>query len=143
MTAAALAGTAALVGASGMACDDPEPYVAVRLTDHRAIEILLNFCHDDRPVSSVALMAPDDVPLWRVEFGDPSSLRRFVVGEEPAGATTTVALTETLGGTRFLVEVNGFSNDYFSFRELRTDEVLVVRRGYMSEDEFWARDTCN
>lgn len=123
------------------ACDDPEPSIGLTLNTSNELVILYNPCNDDKLVRSVELQTPRTT-IWHIESDEGSSLREFVVGEEPDGFRTTVPLAVSLEGQRLLVQISGIGIDYFSFSDLKGGQVVVIRRGTMSHEEFWARDTC-
>jgi hypothetical protein len=136
-----------LVGTLGVAlllvgCDDPKAAVGLLVRGDDLI-VLYDPCKDGRLVESVELEASDDAVLWRIESETGSTLRQFVVGEEPPGFSTQVALDMDLHGRRLRVEVSDVGPQYFDLSEIEPDMVLVVGEGNMTPEEFWARDTCD
>ena len=78
-------------------------------------------------------------------------LREFVVGVTPEGFQEVQPLENAILEDRIhilfqLVLKSGepiFNDEYFHLSELRTDRVLVPRRGVMTLEEFLKRDTCD
>lgn len=128
------------------ACDEPTPRLGLQFTDEGILRILYDPCDPETKVRSVRLT--DDETgrvIWEIQ-GSGAVVHRFTVGETPLGFEEVSAYSANLPDARLRIRVRSeaaTNSETFKQTEVRSDDVLVPRLGYLSEQEFVDRDTCD
>jgi hypothetical protein len=109
------------------------------------LHVLYKPCHADARIYSIRLSAAQD-PVWSVASREGSTLREFTVGVVPDGFSELTPLAALVPNMHLVMSVATSElpadSEGFDRSELKTDQVLVPRRGFMTPSKFLLSNTC-
>lgn len=102
-------------------------------------------CKTNAKVFAIEISSAD-VVVWSVSSSTGSPDNQFTVGVTPDGFTELVPLATNLAGKHLRAHVATSELDSddegFDYDSVRSEKVLVPRRGQKAEAEFLSSDTC-
>lgn len=138
----------ALVLVVSVGCDEPTSRLGLLQSGDGSIVVLYKPCDPKTTVVSVLLIDDEQGDsLWEIASVG-VVLQEYTIGETPVGfvEVTPFADTDELPDKRLRIRVRSTSatnSETFEPGDLRTDRVYVPRAGYLAEEEFFLRDTCD